>query len=161
MGCSGAGREFQVPCCPHHHHLTWSKHINTVLKRAQQNLSPSKKICHGSQILKKFYSYTIESILTGSITSWYGNCSASDHKALQGVVRTLSTSLGPSFLPSKTYMLSSVWGRPKKLSKTPVTQVIECSLCYCTASGSGAPSLGPKGSLINSFYPQAIRLLNN
>ena len=28
-----------------------------------------------------------------------------------------------------------------------VTQVIYCSLCYHTASGTRAPSLGPKGSL--------------
>ena len=42
----------------------------------------------GPQILKWFYSCTIESILTGSITAWYGNCSASDRKALQRVVRT-------------------------------------------------------------------------
>jgi gmma-aminobutyric acid receptor subunit gamma len=36
----------------------------------------------GTQILKKFYSCTLESILTGCITAWYGNC-----KALQRVVR--------------------------------------------------------------------------
>ena len=42
----------------------------------------------GPQILKRFYSYTIENILlTGCITAWYGNCSASDRKALQRVVR--------------------------------------------------------------------------
>ena len=34
-----------------------------------------------------FYSRTIESI-TGCITASYGNCSASDHKALQRVVHT-------------------------------------------------------------------------
>ncbi|KAK6321348.1 hypothetical protein J4Q44_G00083240 [Coregonus suidteri] len=33
-------------------------------------------------------SCTIESILTGCITAWYGNCLASDRKALQRVVRT-------------------------------------------------------------------------
>ena len=42
----------------------------------------------GPQILKRFYSCTIESILTGCITAWYGNCSANDSKALQRVVRT-------------------------------------------------------------------------
>jgi hypothetical protein len=36
------------------------------------------------QILKRFYSCTIKSILTGCITTWYGNCSASDHKVLEG-----------------------------------------------------------------------------
>ena len=42
----------------------------------------------GPQILKRFYSCNIESILTGCITAWYGTCSASDRKALQRVVRT-------------------------------------------------------------------------
>ena len=35
----------------------------------------------GPQILKRFYSCTIE-----SITAWYGNCSTSHSKALQSVV---------------------------------------------------------------------------
>ena len=43
-------------------------------------------MCMGPQILKRFYSCTFESILTGCITSWYGNCSASKRKALQRVV---------------------------------------------------------------------------
>ena len=42
----------------------------------------------GPQILKRFYSCTIESILTSCITAWYGNCLASDRKALQRLVRT-------------------------------------------------------------------------
>ena len=42
----------------------------------------------GPEILKRFYSCNIESILTGCITAWYGNCSASDRKALQWVMRT-------------------------------------------------------------------------
>ena len=42
----------------------------------------------GPEILKRFYSCNIESILTSCITAWYGNCLASDRKALQRVVRT-------------------------------------------------------------------------
>ena len=38
------------------------------------------------QILKKLYSCNIKSILTCSITAWYGNCLASDRKALQRIV---------------------------------------------------------------------------
>ena len=49
----------------------------------------------GPQILKRFYSCNIES--TGCITAWYGNCSASDHKALQRVVRTAQYITGPKF----------------------------------------------------------------
>ncbi|KAK6292325.1 hypothetical protein J4Q44_G00369090 [Coregonus suidteri] len=47
-----------------------------------------KRFGMGPRILKKLYSCTIESVLTGCITAWYGNCSASDRKALQRVVRT-------------------------------------------------------------------------
>ena len=42
----------------------------------------------GPEILKRFYSCNIESILTGCVTAWYGNCSAFNHKVLQRVVRT-------------------------------------------------------------------------
>ena len=71
--------------------LSWSKHTKTVGKRVRQNLFPLRRLKRfgmGLQILKRFYSCTIESILTGCITAWYGNCSASDCKVLQRVVRT-------------------------------------------------------------------------
>ena len=87
--------------------LTWSKHITTVMKRARQNPS-------GENLALGPYSCTIENILTGCITASYGNCSASDRKALQRVVRT-------------------------------ATLVIDCSLCYRTAGGTRAPSLGTRG----------------
>jgi hypothetical protein len=70
--------------------LSWSKHTKTVVKRAQQHFSHLRRLKRfgmGLQILKKFYSCTIKNILTGYITTWYGNCSASDRKALQRVVR--------------------------------------------------------------------------
>jgi hypothetical protein len=71
--------------------LTWSKHTKTGMKRARQNLLPLRRLkrcvmC--PQILKRFYSCTIESILTGCITALCGNCSASDRKVPQRVVRT-------------------------------------------------------------------------
>jgi hypothetical protein len=69
--------------------LSWSKHTKTVMKRGRQNLFPLRRLKRfgmGPQILKRFYSCTIQSILTGCITAWFGNCSASDRKALQRVV---------------------------------------------------------------------------
>ena len=41
----------------------------------------------GPELLKSFYSCNIESILTGCITAWNDNCSASERKALERVVR--------------------------------------------------------------------------
>jgi hypothetical protein len=77
--------------------LSWSKHTKTVLKRARQHLFPLRRLKRfgmGPQILKKFYSCTIETILTGCITAWYGNYSASDRKALQRVLRTAQNITG-------------------------------------------------------------------
>ena len=82
-----------------YHHCVVSKRNNgvgvnrghTVVKRARPRLFLLRRLKHSawaSQILKTFYSCTIESILTGCITAWYGNCLASYHKALQRVVLT-------------------------------------------------------------------------
>ena len=92
--------------------LSWSKHTKTVVKKARQNLFPLrrlKRLGMGPQILKKLFSCTIESILTGCITAWYGNFSASDRKALQRIMRTALYIPGPSFQP--LYQVG-VRGRP-------------------------------------------------
>jgi hypothetical protein len=74
---------------------SWPKHTNTVVKRARQRPFPLRRLKRfgmGPQILKKLYTCTIESLLTGCITAWYGNCLA-NHKELQRVVRTARTTL--------------------------------------------------------------------
>jgi hypothetical protein len=48
--------------------LTWSTHNNTVMKKARQHLFPLRMLTRFGmcpQILTRFYSCTIESILTG------------------------------------------------------------------------------------------------
>ena len=55
--------------------LEWSKH-KTVVKRVRQSLFPLRKLKRfgmGPEILKRFYSCNIESILTGCITVWDSN----------------------------------------------------------------------------------------
>ena len=53
--------------------LSWSKHTKTVGKGARQHLDPLKRLKRfgmGPQILKRFYSCTIESILP----DWLHHC---------------------------------------------------------------------------------------
>jgi DNA polymerase phi len=60
------------------------------MKRARLSLFPLSKLKRfgmGPEILKGFYSCNIESMAV-CITAWYGNCSVSDRKALQGIMRT-------------------------------------------------------------------------
>ena len=47
-----------------------------------------KKFGLSSKTLTNFYKCTIESILSGCITAWNGNCTALNRKALQRVVRS-------------------------------------------------------------------------
>ena len=47
----------------------------------------------------KYYRCTIESVLTGCITAWYGKYSIYDRKALQWVVKTAQYILGTVLLP--------------------------------------------------------------
>ena len=64
----------------------------TVMKKARQGFVPLRKLktfgIGPSDPPKKFYSGTVESILTGCITAWYGNSTAFDRMALQRAVRT-------------------------------------------------------------------------
>ncbi|XP_064865159.1 uncharacterized protein LOC115108497 isoform X2 [Oncorhynchus nerka] len=71
--------------------LNWSTHTDSIAKKAQQrlfNLRRLKKFGLSPKALTNFYRCTIESILSGCITAWYGNCSAHNRKALQRVVRS-------------------------------------------------------------------------
>ncbi|KAI4901982.1 hypothetical protein NFI96_008400 [Prochilodus magdalenae] len=71
--------------------LTWSEHTTRVVKKAQQRLfflRQLRRFGMDPRILRTFCTCTVESILTGSITTWYGNCTAIERKALQRVVQT-------------------------------------------------------------------------
>jgi hypothetical protein len=66
-------------------------HTDSVVKKAQHrlfNFRRLKKFGLSPKTLTNFYRCTIESILSGCITAWYGNCTSLNHKALQRVVRS-------------------------------------------------------------------------
>ncbi|KAK3519755.1 hypothetical protein QTP70_003912 [Hemibagrus guttatus] len=61
--------------------LSWSCHINTVVKKARQSLYHLRCLRDfrlPSKVLRHFYSCTIESILTGNIATWFGNSTMQD-----------------------------------------------------------------------------------
>ena len=142
--------------------LTWSKHTKTVVMRARQNLFPLRKLkgCGmGPEILKRFYRCNYESILTGCITAWYGNCSASYCKALQRVVCTAQYITGAKLPAIQDLYTRRCQRKALNIVKDP------------SHPSHRLFSLLPHGKryrraksrtkrLFNSFYPQAIRLLN-
>jgi hypothetical protein len=71
--------------------LKWSTHTDSLMKKAQQhlfNLKRLKKFGLSPKTLRNFYRCTIESILPGCITAWYGNSTAHNCKYLKRVVRS-------------------------------------------------------------------------
>ena len=106
------------------------------------------------------YSCTIESILTGCITTWYGNCSASDHKELQRVVRMAQYITGAK-LPDIQDLYNRQCQRkgPKivKGSSHPSHRLFS----LLTHSKRYWSTKSRTKRLLNSFYPPDFRLLND
>ncbi len=91
--------------------ITWSAHTDAVLKKAQQRLfflRRLRKFGTSPSILRSFYTCTVESILTGCITAWFGNSTAGNRKALQRVVRTARHIVGGE-LPSLQDVYQAVY----------------------------------------------------
>jgi hypothetical protein len=77
--------------------LTWTTHTQSVVRKAHQCLfflRRLKKFGLSSKILRQFYSCTVQSILTGCINAWCGNCTALNRKALQRIVQTAQHIVG-------------------------------------------------------------------
>ena len=69
--------------------LSCSPHADTIVKKAHQRLyflRRLRKFGRSAATLTNVYRYTIEIILSGCITAWYGSCSAQDRKELQNFV---------------------------------------------------------------------------
>ncbi len=143
--------------------LTWSAHTDAVLKKAHQRLfflRRLRKFGTSPRILRSFYTCTVESILTGCITAWYGNSTASNRRALQRVVRTARHIVGgelPSLQDIYTRRCTRKARRIIKDSSHPSHRLLSL-----LPSGRRFRSIRSRTSrLRDSFFPQAIRLMNS
>ncbi|KAK3563593.1 hypothetical protein QTP86_031826 [Hemibagrus guttatus] len=88
-----------------------STQLNTssITEKAQQCLYFLRRLRKAHlppPILTMFYRGTMESVLSSCITAWFGNCTVSDRKTLQRIVRTAEKIIGRS-LPSITDMYTT------------------------------------------------------
>ncbi|KAK3549360.1 hypothetical protein QTP70_034599, partial [Hemibagrus guttatus] len=82
--------------------FTWSLNTTSITKKAQQHLYFLRRLRRAHlppPILTMFYRGTIKSVLSSCITAWFRNCTVSDRKTLQQIVRTAEKIIGVS-LPS-------------------------------------------------------------
>ncbi|XP_069035161.1 uncharacterized protein [Lepisosteus oculatus] len=115
-------------------------------------------ICMPSHIQDNFYRCTIESILTGCITGWYGNCSAWDRKVLQRVVKSAQLITGCELPNIQDIYSARRLKKARSILKDPSHP--SHKLFSLLPSGKWYRSIR-SNRLQNSFYLQAIRLLNS
>ena len=113
------------------------------------------------ETLTKFYRYTIESILSGCIITWYGNCSAHNGKALQRVERSAQRITGGK-LPALQDTYTRCHRKAIKIIKDN-NQLGHCLFTTLSSRRRRQYRCIKAGTerLKNSFYLKAIRLLNS
>ena len=95
--------------------LKWSTHTESVVKKAQQclfNLRRLKKFGLAAKTLTNFYRCTIENILSGCITGWYGN-----RRALQRVVQSAKPITGGTLPALQDTYRTRCYRKDKKIIK--------------------------------------------
>ena len=142
--------------------LGWSANIDHCVKKAQQRLYFLRRLKGfglSTSVLLKFYRAVVESVLTLSITVWYGSATVCDRKRLERVVKTAGAIIG-SPLPSVDAIYRS------RLLKKAGAIIGDSShpanhLFHLMRSGARYRSLPATSKrALGSTYPSAVRELN-
>ncbi len=136
--------------------LTWTIRTQSVMRKTHQRLfflRWLKKFGLSSKILRQFYGCTVESILTGCIIAWYGNCTTLNRKALQRIVQMAQHIIG-SELPSLQDIYTQRCVRKAR-------KIIRDSCHTSHELFSLLPSGRRYRRTRDSFFSQATRLLNS
>ena len=142
-----------------------STHTDSLVKKAQQrlfNLRRLNKFVLSPKTLTNFYRYTIESILSGCITAWFGNCSAHNCKALQRVVRSAQRITGGKLPALQDTYTTRCHRKAIKIIKDD-NHPSHCLFTPLSSRRRGQYRCIKAGTerQKNSFYLKAIRLLNS
>ncbi len=142
--------------------LKWDIHIDSIVRKAQQRLyflRQLRKFNLPQELLKQFYSAIIESVLCTSITVWFSSATKSDLRRLRRVVRTAERIIGTTLPTLQELYLSRVSKRAVKITLDPSHPAH--SLFELLPSGRRYRALSTRTTRHrNSFFPQAIHLMN-
>ena len=142
--------------------LKWEKNVDHIAKKAQQRLfflRRLKRFGVSEVILLKFYRAVVESVLTFSITVWFGNTTHKDRAKLNKIVKTSSNIIGID-LPSLESLFYSRVSR-KTASIIRDKHHPAHTLFDPLPSGKRFRSIRTKTKRFNnSFYPLSVRFLN-
>ncbi|KAK1789284.1 hypothetical protein P4O66_015217, partial [Electrophorus voltai] len=155
--------------------LSWSRHTNSLAKKARQrvyHLRCLRDFRLPSKVLRNFYTCTIESILTGNITVWFGNSTKQDRQALQRVVRSAERITHTELPDLQTIYYKLCQTKARRIVKDPthpnnrLFSLLRwnCTLCtyiytypyiHCTSTIVPVPK-NPRPSDLNDYRPVAL-----
>ncbi len=142
--------------------LKWDNHIESVVKKAQQRLfflHQLRKFNLPQELLKQFYSAIFESVLCTSITVWFSSDTKSDLRRLRRVVWTAERIIGTTLPPLQELYFSRVSKRADEITLDPSHSAD--SLFELLPSDRRYRALSTRTTRHrNSFFPQAIHLMN-
>ncbi|KAK1784337.1 hypothetical protein P4O66_003513, partial [Electrophorus voltai] len=142
--------------------LSWSRHTNSLAKNARQRLYHLRRLRDfrlPSKVLRNSYTCTIESILTGNITVWFGNSNKQDRQTLQRVVRSAERITHTELPDLHTIYYKRCQTKVRRIVKDPTHP--NNRFFSLLRSGKCFRSLKTKTERRKrSFFPQAVRALN-
>ena len=141
--------------------LKWHCNSTEIVKKARQRLFFLRTLSSFKVqqcILVSFYRAIIESVLTSSITVWFGSANKKEITKMNSVIRSAERIIGAG-LPS----LHSIYNdRVKKRTVSIVKDSFHPAnyLFEFLRSGRRMRCFYGNKRLLNSFYPSAIRIYN-
>ena len=142
--------------------LKWETNARLAAKKANKRLfflRQLKKFKVNDRILVLFYRATIESVLSFSISVWYGNATLEDKRLVNSVVRAAEKIIGCTLPTIDEIYLSRTMRRASKIMKDPFHPAN--SLFQTMPSGRRLRSIRCSSNRCsNSFFPSAVRILS-
>ena len=143
--------------------LSWHHNIEQILSKAQQRLYFLRRLKSfgvSKEIMTHFYRSIIESILTFSITVWFGNTTQADRQKLNRVVKTASKIIGTDLPFLETLFEERTLRKANSIvedSTHPANDLFEL-----LPSGRRYRSIRARTNRFrDSFYPLAVNALTN
>ena len=136
--------------------------MDALVKKARQMLyflRQLRKFGLRREILIQFYRSTIESVLTFSISVWYGGLNQRQRNKMDRVVRTASKIVGAELPSLAAIYVQRVKARARKI--TADCSHPACSLFQMLPSGGRYRVVRARTNrLRNSFFPKAVTILS-
>ena len=143
--------------------LNWNSNVMHCIKKAQKCIFYLRRLRSfhlSSDLLVKFYRAVIESVLTQSITVWYGSTTAADRRALERVVKLAARIIGRDLTPISEIYRSRVENKACAIINDefhPANELFEL-----LRSGKRYRVIKCNTERFRrSFYPTAVRELND